>query len=518
MDKVALIVIDDDFSSRNTIKNILRNSGSYFLVNDFSDAAAAINWLKDNKADIALCDMNMPNIDGIEFITRALCLCPDMHFLAISAYSDFRYLRECVVNPVEDYILKHELTADLLINTLDKIKEKYNIRPSTAFFSNTLNIIEQDVQFTNENIRELIKYKGINFTIDAVVPMVISPDYNSELFSNYTSFSNNIVFAIQDLICNVLDNKYAYLIHMTHSFQFALLISFIERPNNSIIQNKIRSLSILIKDKVLRLFNVTLTIGYYPAATKLENALKHFECLKNIRTGKLYKSVGSSFILDEANSVFSGKYTLPRYIKEQLKTFVELKDFAALKECIHNIFADMSEKHIAHEKVSEICSRLHEIINVVFSNNEYQANGTEACFLDYEFIGQFEKGIIDLIDNFTKNVIIKNSHQYSPLVLRAIAYIDDHYTEQMSLESCASDADISYAYLSRIFKKETGSSFSEYLNRFRVSKAKILLAKKETTIKQIVDETGFTNYNYFFKVFKEIEGITPAEYTESANK
>lgn len=70
----------------------------------------------------------------------------------------------------------------------------------------------------------------------------------------------------------------------------------------------------------------------------------------------------------------------------------------------------------------------------------------------------------------------------------------------------------SYSYLSREFKKETGMRFVEYLNRLRVTKAKSLLLAHDLSMKEIVERTGFRNYNYFFKVFKEFEGMTPSEF------
>ncbi|MDO4304960.1 MAG: helix-turn-helix transcriptional regulator [Bacillota bacterium] len=84
--------------------------------------------------------------------------------------------------------------------------------------------------------------------------------------------------------------------------------------------------------------------------------------------------------------------------------------------------------------------------------------------------------------------------------------------ENISLEKCAELVGCSYTHLSREFKKETGMRFVEFLNRQRVNKAKSLLIRKDITMKEIVDLSGFHNYNYFFKVFKEIEGITPSEF------
>ncbi len=77
---------------------------------------------------------------------------------------------------------------------------------------------------------------------------------------------------------------------------------------------------------------------------------------------------------------------------------------------------------------------------------------------------------------------------------------------------CAAQLDSSYTHLSRAFKQETGMRFVEYLNRQRVSKAESLLIRGEVPMKEIVERSGFRNYNYFFKVFKEITGMKPGEF------
>jgi YesN/AraC family two-component response regulator len=516
-EKITLIILDDDFASRNTIKNIIRMSRNYFLADSFSDAKFALEWLKDNKVDIAICDMNMPNIDGIEFITQALRLHPDLRFLAISAYSDFRYLRECMIHSVEDYLLKHELTDELLINTLDKIKDKYNMRPNSVYSVSLLHIIEQDSQFTDKGIRYLIANGTVNFMVNKVIPIIISPDYNSDLFPSHAYFSDHAVFAIRDIICNILDNKYSYILHRHSSSQFALLLSFKSKENNHSIQNKTRAILLSIKDKVLRLLNVTLTTGYSITAMNLESAMDLLKCLNYFQEYKLYILPGRSFILDKLQIPFFDRYTLPFYIKEQIKTLIELNDFPSLKELIHNIFVDLSKKQVKFKKTIEISEKLYDLLYSIISQNEINENIIKVDFHDCEFIQQFENVFMNFIDNSIRNITSKTHPAYSTVVGRAVFYIENHYKEAISLESCADDVGISYAHLSRIFKKETLSSFSEYLNRFRVSKAKMLLAEKKLAIKQIVDEAGFTSYNYFFKVFKDIEGITPLEYTDGAN-
>ena len=70
--------------------------------------------------------------------------------------------------------------------------------------------------------------------------------------------------------------------------------------------------------------------------------------------------------------------------------------------------------------------------------------------------------------------------------------------------------------MSRLLKKETGMGFAECLNKARINKAKSLISEGDIFIKDVVEKSGFHNYNYFFKVFRDIEGVTPSEYIKRA--
>ena len=102
--------------------------------------------------------------------------------------------------------------------------------------------------------------------------------------------------------------------------------------------------------------------------------------------------------------------------------------------------------------------------------------------------------------------------ELSALSARAEEYIQQHYSEDISLESCAAYVDISYTYLSRTFKKEFGVNFVEYLNQIRIQKSQSLLVSQKYSIKECAEMVGFHNYSYFFKVFKQNVGMTPNEF------
>lgn len=91
-------------------------------------------------------------------------------------------------------------------------------------------------------------------------------------------------------------------------------------------------------------------------------------------------------------------------------------------------------------------------------------------------------------------------------------YIDAHFTEKLTLDNLADRFFINKFYLSKIFKEQFGTSINSYLLQVRVTHAKRLLRFSELSIEQIGYECGISDANYFSRMFKKIEGISPGEY------
>ena len=94
-------------------------------------------------------------------------------------------------------------------------------------------------------------------------------------------------------------------------------------------------------------------------------------------------------------------------------------------------------------------------------------------------------------------------------------YIKTYYDRPIKLSYLANLYFIHPDYLSRLFKKETGLTFSEYLNRVRIGQARELLADTSQSVTSICYETGFNNVCYFNKLFKRMTDMSPREYRKS---
>src|SRR5262249_41448223 len=94
----------------------------------------------------------------------------------------------------------------------------------------------------------------------------------------------------------------------------------------------------------------------------------------------------------------------------------------------------------------------------------------------------------------------------SLLVKRAAAYIQQNYTRAFSLVELCNSIGVSRSYLSRIFKLDTGISLWDYLNRFRIQKARSLLLLGDGSISEVAAAVGYSDVSYFSRVFRELSG------------
>ena len=107
---------------------------------------------------------------------------------------------------------------------------------------------------------------------------------------------------------------------------------------------------------------------------------------------------------------------------------------------------------------------------------------------------------------------IRVGRVYSPHVVRAVHYIYDHLHERILLKDLAGQCGIAPEYLSRLFKKETGMSVSEYIMRKKVETAANMLEYANYSPSEVANILAFSSQSYFVSVFKRFTGSTPGKY------
>ena len=120
----------------------------------------------------------------------------------------------------------------------------------------------------------------------------------------------------------------------------------------------------------------------------------------------------------------------------------------------------------------------------------------------------------DKIAEACRNIQSKRSEKSGSVIEEAMRYIRENYNRDISLDEVSREVNISPYYFSKLFKQETGGNFIEYLTEVRLRNARELLKDSGLSIKEICAESGYSDPNYFSRIFKKYEGVTPSELRE----
>lgn len=134
--------------------------------------------------------------------------------------------------------------------------------------------------------------------------------------------------------------------------------------------------------------------------------------------------------------------------------------------------------------------------------------------INFTTLKELQEMIIKFTNNLMELVEKNKNDNYGGVINNAIQFIDEHFNEDLSIQQIAEVVHLSSNYFSHIFKKARQESFTDYLNKFRVKKAKVLLSKHTYKVYEIADMVGYSDYKYFSSVFKKITGVSPTEYSE----
>lgn len=131
---------------------------------------------------------------------------------------------------------------------------------------------------------------------------------------------------------------------------------------------------------------------------------------------------------------------------------------------------------------------------------------------------EITKFISEAVNNFTEYGIMskimqkKENVNADERIKPALAYIEDNYSQEITLEQLAAACFISKDYMSKLFYRITKKNVTEYISDYRINKAKELLRDTNIKISGVAEKVGFSDAAYFYRVFKKSVGVTPAQY------
>lgn len=149
----------------------------------------------------------------------------------------------------------------------------------------------------------------------------------------------------------------------------------------------------------------------------------------------------------------------------------------------------------------------------------------EQCMMEYHGFGaDLRKNIAFLsllleVDEITSTLagVSLESHDLQSNIAEIIAYIPEHLTDDLSLDTLAARFFISKSHLCRLFKDSTGFSPGEFIIKSRVMHARALL-REGKSVQEACDQSGFRNYTHFIRTFRQAVGVSPGKYKNQESR
>jgi two-component system response regulator YesN len=134
--------------------------------------------------------------------------------------------------------------------------------------------------------------------------------------------------------------------------------------------------------------------------------------------------------------------------------------------------------------------------------------------LEFHSIEDIHDWMVDVFTQFSDKMNVRKNNKNRIQIAKVVAFVSENYNKDISLKDVAQKIYLTPNYIGNIFKCITGESFTDYLTRIRMEKAKELLSVPENRISEVSDAIGYSNIAYFCTRFKNMYGVSPSEFRE----
>lgn len=215
-------------------------------------------------------------------------------------------------------------------------------------------------------------------------------------------------------------------------------------------------------------------------------------------------------------------YDYPLELERELINLV-LQGKAEQVHAVLNRILDenMEEKHTGGEKLARFVFAVNVTVQRILSqmNKSYrELFAQDSLYDELKQVGngkRVRERIHEVFGGIIAGMASRSEKQDHTVAEQLLAHIHEHFNEDISLSGVAEQLNLSLGYISLLFKKYTGENFKEYLNQYRVAKAKELLnADEGYSINEVSGMVGCNNVNTFIRIFKKYEGVPPGQYAK----
>jgi two-component system response regulator YesN len=541
---LGILIVDDDAVVRMNLKSIIGwEKEGFVITGEAENGKKGLELILRDKPDIVITDVKMPVMDGLEMIRNARVEDESVRFIVLSSYDEFGLLKTAVNHGVTDYLLKLELTPEVLLNTLEGIKKSILYEDNTTRnreispYSKLAKILRRVLAgyYAGEELEHTLKMVNQDIKTERLSCMAVRFSLSGKGVSFEAEDWRTLEIAVHSVIHNITKQFYPGISFLEDTG----ICLFVYSPAEGI--GRVREMAGIIITMLKQYFNLESSVGVASVTGGINDihrlmidAIKAAEevFFRGFGTVIFSSEVSDAAVSGETGASGAGVYNwaetfrqaLELHRKEDLKDiFKTLKGFLAVKSrplIRKNTGLGDSPSPVPAVSRSEAFNLCFSLVNTTLS--VLRDHPADRDFFNenlYEVIGRIEtlKGLREWVESFEAAVfgwldsIYEKSHD-DFLICSAKRYVAENFQKPVGLNKAAKHLSISSGYLSSLFKRRTGLCFVDYVTRVKISEAERLLVSGRYRVGEIAEMVGYEDAGYFSKIFHRITGFTPREY------
>lgn len=532
---LKMIIADDELLVREGIRNIINwQDYDISIIGEASNGKEAYALCMEFKPDILFTDIRMPFMDGLEVANKLKNENVELKVIIFSGQRDFNYARTAVDVSAEGYILK-PLEVNELTDVIKKVSDKIELERSNKSRMQELreqlkeNMVAANEKFlrslilgafnSESEIYEKLVYLNNPFSgTEGIIVFALTIDDYSAIEGNYLEKDKQLLnFAVTNVIDDIIHTKTKGISFCMNENQFISILNWDENKlasYNEIFDNIVCKLS--------KLLNISVSIGISRVINNIIDIPLAFNDSINALQYKFYTGKNSILHIADINENYNEIQSVDFFYETgtKLTNAIKVADILETGKITAQIFKRLkANNNYKMEYIQSICSEIILISSrAIYESGEnfddiiYDKIKMLDAVQNIENIFALEEYMLKLLRKIAEYFSEKHTLKNDKVVLDIKNIICKQYMMDISVNKISQKVYLSPNYISLIFKKQTGTTITDYLTAIRIDRAKELLLDEELLIQQISEMVGYEDASYFSKVFKKNTGITPLKY------
>lgn len=523
-----VMIVDDEMLVRIGLKSLINwEEIGFEIVTEAGNGEAGYEKYLVHKPDVVITDIKMPKKDGLWLVKKIKENNKEAEIILLTCHDEFEYAREALRLNVSDYILKAEMEEQEILEIMALKKKSLDKKRGE---SNALEEKQQgnfdregyllglllNPQKDMETVKKTFAEYGIGWNTCPCCLLQFDFKTNLKEKVNSPEQAAKIISACFGLIMNKYEEEGILCIAKQFGKSISCFIS-----GSTLNERKVEKDIINLRTTIMQYFNISFKSVVSPIVDQIEEIRQYAPCFLELADLLFYIPYGENMVWPKNFNQEREKFYFDNLITKKIYDHME----NGKTEGIESLMLELKSKMIISKDNSfEVkLKAAHFIHDTIKRYEDYveisgHVPGAQKQVLDAEDVDELHNILYHFILDFMKMILESRIGNTDMLIRKAVDYINEHYSDKISLDEIANHVGISKYYFSYLFKKEMEINFTSYLNQIRIEKAKNLLKNPMVTVSQVYYQVGFNDQQYFSKIFKKYVGTTVTEYRSKAEK